>query len=110
MKARFEHDFTEGDLRKLRGRMGRSGMATRKEVRVWADALIRQSLDAIPARREPRVPLAHAETMLKRAATRLKRATTLHKKWQTSVTRLRRRRTVSEPDVQLAVAASRRGQ
>lgn len=57
MKVHFARDFSDDDLRRLRrGAFGRSGTATRKEVRIWIEQIIDTALnqyDDVPAKRKP---------------------------------------------------------
>lgn len=42
--------LTEHERRRIRtGYLGRGGVATRKEIRQWADAIIRAGIDGLPA-------------------------------------------------------------
>lgn len=57
MKVNIALDLTEHELRKVRAGIDRSGLATRKEVRIFADRAIRDALsrlpDPKPGRRKP---------------------------------------------------------
>ena len=56
MKVNWSYDFGEDDLRKVRAEVGRSGSATRKEMRGWISKVVYATLTTMnpakPKRRQ----------------------------------------------------------
>ncbi len=61
MKVNIPLELSETDLRKVRAGINRSGLATRKEIRIFVDRVVRKAITDLP---EPKV-----RRKLERAAT-----------------------------------------
>ena len=48
MKVNIGFELSEAELRRLRAGIGRSGMATRKEVRIFVDRVVRSAVASLP--------------------------------------------------------------